>query len=91
VGPLRIGWSFFAGAVGAWVIASPASYATYAGLLGLVFYSLAAGLPFIMVAFAGEKIRVRGVGVRVGGRCKAPRSLLPTWWSGARSPPALPC
>jgi len=52
-----IAWSFYAGAVGAWVIASPASYAAYAGLLGLVFYSLSAGLPFIMIAFAGEKIR----------------------------------
>ena len=52
-----IGWSFYAGAVGAWVIASPASYASYAGMLGLVFYSLASGLPFIMIAVAGEKIR----------------------------------
>jgi Na+/proline symporter len=54
-----IAWSFYAGAVGAWVIASPASYAAYAGMLGLVFYSLSSGLPFIMIAFAGEKIRTK--------------------------------
>jgi solute:Na+ symporter, SSS family len=59
VGYLYIAWSFYAGAVGAWVIASPASYAAYAGMLGLVFYSLASGLPFIMIAFAGEKIRTK--------------------------------
>jgi Na+/proline symporter len=44
----RIAWSFFAGAVGAWVIVGPASYASYAGVLGLVFYSLASGLPIIV-------------------------------------------
>lgn len=57
VGTMRIAWSFYAGAVGAWVIASPASYASTAGLLGLVFYALSSGLPFIMIAFAGEMIR----------------------------------
>ena len=59
VGYAYIAWSFYAGAVGAWVIASPASYAAYAGILGLVFYSLSSGLPFIMIAFAGEKIRTK--------------------------------
>ena len=57
VGPLRLGWSFFAGGVGAWVVASPANYASYAGILGLVFYSLASGLPFVMIAYAGDVIR----------------------------------
>jgi hypothetical protein len=47
-GKWRIAWSFFAGAVGAWVIVSPASYAGYAGILGLTFYSLASGLPIIV-------------------------------------------
>jgi hypothetical protein len=59
VGALRIGWSFFAGAVGAWVISGPANYATYAGLLGLFFYSFCSGLPFLMIAYAGDVIRVR--------------------------------
>lgn len=62
VGTLRLGWSFFAGALGAWVIATPASYTAFpygygAGAIGLVFYSLASGLPVIMVAFAGNVIR----------------------------------
>lgn len=57
VGYFRIAWSFYAGAMGAWVLSSPASYATIGGMLGLVMYSLAAGLPFIMIAFAGNKIQ----------------------------------
>jgi Na+/proline symporter len=44
----RIAWSFFAGAVGAWVIVGPASYAAYAGILGLTFYALASGLPIVV-------------------------------------------
>jgi len=59
VGVFLIGWSFYASAVGAWVMASPASYASTAGLLGLVFYALSSGLPFIMIAFAGDIIRTR--------------------------------
>lgn len=31
IGALRIGFSFFASAVGAWVISAPPSYGTYAG------------------------------------------------------------
>lgn len=62
-GPFLIGWSFYAAAVGAWVIASPASYAAYGGMLGLVMYSLASGLPFIMIAFAGAKIQSKMPGV----------------------------
>lgn len=57
VGYFRIAWSFYAGAMGAWVLSSPASFATLGGMLGLVMYSLASGLPFIMIAFAGEKIQ----------------------------------
>ena len=64
VGALRIGWSFFAGALGAWVISSPPSYTGSgfgygAGAIGLAFYSLSSGLPVIMIAFAGDLIRVR--------------------------------
>ncbi|PSC73100.1 na+ solute symporter isoform B [Micractinium conductrix] len=62
VGALRIGWSFFAGALGAWVISSPPSYTGSgfgygAGAIGLAFYSLSSGLPVIMIAFAGDLIR----------------------------------
>lgn len=62
VSTVRIGWSFFAGALGAWVISSPPAYTgsgyNYgAGGIGLAFYSLSSGLPVIMIAFAGEVIR----------------------------------
>ena len=55
-GKWRIGWSFFAGSMGAWVIVSPASYASYAGLLGLCFYSFAAGMPLMVRASALAEI-----------------------------------
>ncbi|KAI7843654.1 hypothetical protein COHA_002556 [Chlorella ohadii] len=62
IGALRLGWSFFAGALGAWVISGPPSYTASgfnygAGAIGLVMYSLASGLPVIMVALAGNVIR----------------------------------
>jgi Na+/proline symporter len=41
----RIGWSFYAGAVGCWAVVAPASYASYAGIVGLTGYALSAGLP----------------------------------------------
>ena len=56
VSKYRIAWTFFAGALGAWVVASAPNYASYAGMLGLVFYSLSSGLPVIMTAFAGGVI-----------------------------------
>ncbi len=59
VGWYRVAWSFYAGAVGAWVITSPAGYASFAGMLGLCMYSLAAGLPFLMIAYGGDVIRKR--------------------------------
>jgi Na+/proline symporter len=56
-GTVRIGASFFASAVGAWVITAPSSYSSYAGLLGLCMYSLSSGIPFLMVAYAGTYIQ----------------------------------
>jgi len=53
----RIAWSFFAGAVGAWVIVSPASYTAYAGAIGMAFYSAAAGLPILGIALLGDRIQ----------------------------------
>jgi Na+/proline symporter len=58
-GMWRVGWSFFAGSVGAWVIVTPSSYASYAGMLGLVFYSLAAGVPLLVIAFFGQSVQER--------------------------------
>ncbi|CAM9319928.1 unnamed protein product [Heterosigma akashiwo] len=55
----RLAWSFYAGAVGAWVVASPSSYASFAGMIGLIFYALACGMPFLVIAFAGPVIQRR--------------------------------
>lgn len=57
VGLVRIAWSFYAGALGSWVITGPASYASYAGLLGLSFYAFASGFPVIIIAFFGKLVQ----------------------------------
>lgn len=59
VGFARIGWSCFAGALGAFVISSPPSYTPFAGWLGLVFNSIGQGGMLLVIAYAGEAIRVR--------------------------------
>ena len=43
--------------MGAWVITGPAGFGSFAGMLGIWMYALAAGIPFIMIAYAGEKIQ----------------------------------
>lgn len=53
----RIAWSFFASAVGAWCITSPTSYAYFVGIVGLAFYAFATGLPLIVIALFGDKVR----------------------------------
>ena len=40
----RIGWSFYAAAMGSWALFSPGSYAYYAGILGLAMYAFASGV-----------------------------------------------
>ncbi|KAJ3372671.1 hypothetical protein GGF31_001695 [Allomyces arbusculus] len=52
----RIAWSFFAGALGAWAIATPANMAATGGVIGLVSYAVSTAIPVILVSFAGEKI-----------------------------------
>jgi hypothetical protein len=58
---LRVAWSFFAGAMGAWTLYGPAAFVADpffgTGVIGLVVYSLFSGLPLVMVAFMGSKIR----------------------------------
>ncbi|RKO83154.1 hypothetical protein BDK51DRAFT_33502, partial [Blyttiomyces helicus] len=48
-GPWRIGWSFYAASVGAWVLFGPAQYAVDpeygAGYIGLICYAVFSGLP----------------------------------------------
>lgn len=52
----RIAWSFYAGAVGAWVIVSPSQYAAFAGIVGVVVYALTSGLPVLLIAGLGGRI-----------------------------------
>jgi Na+/proline symporter len=53
----RVVWSFLAGSAGAWVLSSPPGYAQSAGVVGMVFYSLASGIPIILLALLGDKIQ----------------------------------
>ncbi len=55
----RIAFSFYAGSVGAWAITTPANYASFAGWVGMVAYAVACGLPIIVLAFYGHKVRLR--------------------------------
>ncbi len=52
-GVWRIAWSFFASAMGSWVITAPANYAVFAGYVGLIMYAIAAGdnLPLHFAPF----------------------------------------
>ncbi|KAK9762709.1 hypothetical protein K7432_011294 [Basidiobolus ranarum] len=56
---VRIVWSFYAAAVGAWTLFGPPSYALSAGILGVIFYAIACGIPILIVSFFGEKIQTR--------------------------------
>eukprot|EP00775_Hariotina_reticulata_P013392 gene13392-13519_t len=50
----RIGWSFYAGAVGAWVIVAPPQYAQFSGIVGVVVYAIATGIPILLIGFFGH-------------------------------------
>jgi hypothetical protein len=56
-GWVRIAWSFFAGALGAWAIATPANMAATAGIYGLISYAVCTGIPIVMVAFVGSRVQ----------------------------------
>ncbi|KAG0300212.1 hypothetical protein BGZ98_009363 [Dissophora globulifera] len=58
-----IAWSFYAQGVGAWVIFSMPAYVASAGMVGLVAYSIACGLPIIIVARVGAVLHRRYPGV----------------------------
>ncbi|KAF9205235.1 hypothetical protein BGZ49_004305 [Haplosporangium sp. Z 27] len=62
--PLKtIAWSFFASNVGAWVIFSMPAYVVSAGIVGLVAYAIACGLPIIIVAEVGAVLHRKYPGV----------------------------
>ncbi|KAF8059372.1 Selenoo [Scenedesmus sp. PABB004] len=52
----RIGWSFYAGAVGSWAIVTPSQYASFAGIVGVAIYALSCGLPILMIAGFGGRM-----------------------------------
>ncbi|KAI9152541.1 hypothetical protein H9P43_009333 [Blastocladiella emersonii ATCC 22665] len=54
---VRIAWSFVAGSLGSWAIATPASMAASNGYIGLVSYAVSSGIPIVMLAFAGEHVQ----------------------------------
>ncbi|KAL7747845.1 hypothetical protein RI367_006780 [Sorochytrium milnesiophthora] len=54
---LRVGWSFYAGAMGAWAIATPAQFAATTGYISLIAYAISSGIPILLVAFFGERIQ----------------------------------
>ncbi|KAF9580260.1 hypothetical protein BGW38_003165 [Lunasporangiospora selenospora] len=58
-----IAWSFYASGVGAWVIFSMPAYVISAGIVGLVAYSIACGLPIYIVARVGSVLRRKYPGV----------------------------
>lgn len=53
----RIAFSFYAGSVGAWAITTPANYASFAGWVGMLAYAVACGLPILVLAFYGHKVK----------------------------------
>lgn len=68
----RIGYSFFATAVGAWCIAAPPYFAVNNGILGLVMYAIASGMPVFILAICGARVTRRFPGVSsVGGERSA--------------------
>lgn len=52
----RIAWSMFAAGVGAWVVSTVPSYGAYAGIIGVVFYAISAGVPLVVLALMGPRI-----------------------------------
>ena len=56
-GKWLIAWSFYASAVGSWVIAAVPDFAFWGGILGLFWYAFAAGLPIVFIGFWGNKVQ----------------------------------
>mmetsp|Transcript_18999 Transcript_18999/g.31074 ORF Transcript_18999/g.31074 Transcript_18999/m.31074 type:complete len:534 (+) Transcript_18999:429-2030(+) len=54
-----VAWSFYASAIGSWVISGPADYAFWSGIVGCAMYAFAAGLPILLVAFLGDSIQTQ--------------------------------
>ncbi len=56
----RVGWGLFVASCGSGVLFGPASFILFGGgYIGLITYSLFAGLPLILIAYLGNAIRAR--------------------------------
>ena len=53
----RVAYSLISTSLGAWIVFSPSSYATYAGYIGLITYSVSAGITILIPAFFGPYIQ----------------------------------
>lgn len=51
--------SFLASGLGAWILFTPPEVGTFAGILGVAGYAVAAGLPFVVLALVGPAMRSR--------------------------------
>lgn len=56
VGFFMIGWSFYASVMGSWVLFAPGSYAYYAGITGLLMFSMAQGMSAVIPVVCGSYI-----------------------------------
>lgn len=56
-GRWSIAWSFYASAVGSWVLTGPADLAFYSGLISVFAYGFAVGFPPILIAYFGETMQ----------------------------------
>ncbi|KAJ3128640.1 hypothetical protein HK098_003847 [Nowakowskiella sp. JEL0407] len=52
-----IAFSFYASSMGAWAIFSFPAYLITAGIIGLIFYALACGIPIVIIAHVGSYIQ----------------------------------
>jgi solute:Na+ symporter, SSS family len=56
-GTVALGLSFFASALGAWILFSPPEVGTFAGLLGISGYALGQALAVVVFAGVGPRVR----------------------------------
>ncbi len=55
----QLAWSFFAVSTGAWILYSPAMFASRTGVYGISSYTISAALPMFVLCFIGPLIQSR--------------------------------
>lgn len=56
-GPARLGWSFLASGVGAWILFAPPELGAILGWDAVLGYAIAASAPFLVFALVGPRLR----------------------------------